>query len=534
LRREGLAAAARELFGRLAADSGVELVGHDLKEALRLAPRTCVPRCRRFDLMLASYLVRTSSHGHPFEEIAFERLGVQPRTVKDAGFDKGQLPALGDERLRAIAAERLDLVARLAADLRAALAAGGTERVYREIEEPLTPVLVAMEETGIRLDVDFLRAMSSEMSHTLVALEEEIYELAGESFNIQSPQQLGTILFEKLGLKAKRRTQKTKSWSTDAATLEELAEQGHALPERLLRCRELSKLKSTYVDALPEMVGADGRVHTRFHQAIAATGRISSNRPNLQNIPVRTEQGQKIRRAFRADPGYLLVVADYSQIELRILAHIAGERALIDAFAAGEDIHRSTAAAVLGIAPELVTGEQRRAAKTINFGLIYGMSAFGLARQLGITTKEAEQFIAAYFARYAGVQRYMQETLARAESEGRVETLWGRVRLLPELKHSSYVVRENAKRIAINARIQGSAADLLKLAMIAVDRELRARHPDARLLLTVHDELVLEATEATAERVAALVRHEMETAAELEVPLVVETGIGPSWAEAKS
>ncbi len=376
--------------------------------------------------------------------------------------------------------------------------------------------------------------MSDAMSKDLVALEEEIYALAGERFNVQSPQQLGVILFEKLKLPVKRRTQKTKSWSTDADTLEQLAAEGHALPERLLRFREIAKLKSTYVDALPQLVAADGRIHTRFQQAVAATGRISSVNPNLQNIPVRTEQGQRIRKAFRAADGHLLVVADYSQIELRILAHIAGERAMIDAFAQGEDIHRSTAAAVLGVSPDLVTGEQRRAAKAINFGLIYGQGAFGLARQLGIAVKEAERFIEAYFARYTGVRAYMQETLERAEKEGRVETLWGRVRLLPELKHSNYAVRENAKRMAINARIQGSAADLLKIAMIAVDRRLRAEVPAARLLLTVHDELVLEAPVNDAQRVAGLVRHEMENAAQLDVPLVVETGSGPTWGEAKS
>jgi len=534
LRREGLAEAFSGWVAETAADASRELVGHDLKELLRLAPPDAAIACRRFDTMLISYLLRTSSHGHPFEELAFERLGVQPRAVKDAGFERGQEPAPGDRRIGDYLTERIELCSRLEPGLRADLEASSAVRVYREIEAPLTPILLAMEETGIRLDVDYLAGMSERMAVELGALEEEIYELAGERFNIQSPQQLGTILFEKLKLPVKRRTKKSKSWSTDADTLNQLAEEGHELPGRLLRFRELAKLKSTYVDALPQMVAADGRVHTRFQQAVAATGRISSTNPNLQNIPVRTEEGQKIREAFRAADGYLLVAADYSQIELRILAHIAGERALIDAFTAGEDIHRSTAAAVLGVDPDLVTAEQRRAAKTINFGLIYGMSAFGLAKNLGISTKEAEQFIAAYFARYGGVQRYMQETLAGAEAEGKVETLWGRARLLPELRHPNYAVRENAKRMAINARIQGSAADLLKLAMIAVDRRLRAEAPAARLLLTVHDELVLEAPRAEAEKVAGLVKREMESAAELDVPLVVDTGVGPTWGSAKS
>jgi len=533
LRDEALAAAARARLAGLLADPELELVGHDLKEAMRLAGGAR-PACRRFDTQLVSYLLRTSSHGHPFEELAFERLGVQPKPWKEMGFDRGNAPEPGSQALVAAARERLDLVRRLVPGLRSELEADASAEVYRTIEAPLTPLLVVMEEAGIALDVAYLEAMSGEMGEELAALETEIHALAGEQFNIQSPKQLGVILFEKLGLPVKRRTQKTKSWSTDAATLEGLAADGHELPQRILRYREVSKLKSTYVDALPQMVGADGRVHTRFQQAVAATGRISSNNPNLQNIPIRTEQGQKIRHAFRAADGYRLVVADYSQIELRILAHIAGERAMIDAFARGEDIHRTTAAAVLGVDPDLVTGEQRRAAKTINFGLIYGMSAFGLAKNLGITTKEAEQFIAAYFAQYGGVQEYMRSTLEAAERDGKVETLWGRARRLPELSHSNYAVRENAKRMAINARIQGSAADLLKLAMLAVDARLREEAPEARLLLTVHDELVLEAPEKDARRVGELVKEEMEGAATLDVPLVVEVGTGPTWGDAKS
>ncbi|KAB2950395.1 MAG: DNA polymerase I, partial [Thermoanaerobaculia bacterium] len=481
-----------------------------------------------------SYLVRTSSHGHPFEEIAVERLGVQPRGAKEAGFERGAAPTPGDARMAAFAAERLELTGRLAGDLRRQLEASAAAPVYREIEAPLVPVLLAMEEAGIGLDVPFLAAMSSEMASELGQLERRIHELAGEDFNIQSPQQLGAILFEKLKLPVLRRTKKTKSWSTDAETLEELAARGHELPRELLRFREVSKLKSTYVDALPAMVAADGRVHTRFQQAVAATGRISSWNPNLQNIPVRTGQGERIRRAFRAAAGHLLVVADYSQVELRILAHIAQEPAMIEAFARGEDIHRTTAASIFGVAPELVSADQRRAAKTINFGLIYGMSAFGLATRLGIPGKEAERFIAAYFARFGGVQEYMRATLEAAERDGRVETLWGRARYLPEVRSANRALRENARRMAINARIQGSAADLLKRAMIAVDRRLAAEHPRARLLLTVHDELVLEAPEPEARAVGELVRAEMAGAAELAVPLEVEVGVGATWSDAKA
>jgi len=534
LRRPGLDAAVRSTLGRWAADPGVELAGHDLKEVLRLSPGGARARAKLADLMLASYLIRSSAHGHSLEEIAAERTGRAPRSAKEAGFDKGHEPPVGDPRLAELAGERLALVVALVPAVVAELeAAGRLASVYRDIEAPLVPVLLGMEEAGIALDVPFLTAMSAEMGAEMAKLEGEIHALAGERFNLNSPQQLGVILFEKLGLPAGRRTKKTKSWSTDADTLDELARQGHELPQKLLRFRELGKLKSTYVDALPQLVGADGRLHTRIQQAVAATGRLSSVNPNLQNIPVRTEQGQRIRKAFRAAPGKLLLVADYSQIELRVLAHIAPEPAMIEAFRAGEDIHRTTAASVLGIAPELVNADQRRAAKTINFGLIYGMSAFGLSQALGIPTREAEQFMAAYFARFGGVQDYMQRTLAEAERSGRVETLYGRVRHLPELASPNFAVRDNGRRIAINARIQGTAADLLKLAMIAVDRRLAAEHPGARLLLTVHDELVLEVPAGEVEAVAALVRQEMEGAAHLEVPLVAEAGWGETWYDAK-
>ncbi|MCL4836673.1 MAG: DNA polymerase I [Thermoanaerobaculia bacterium] len=533
-RHAGLRDAAVAALAELAADPGRLLVGHDLKEVLRLLPAPVRPAARLWDAMLVSYLLRPSVHGHGLAELAAERLGRQPLAPRDAGWDRGAEPALGDERLARFAGEAVDLPLRLLAPFGAELGSGALARVYWEIEAPLLPVLLAMESAGIALDGELLRSMSREMEGELVSLEREVHELAGEPFNLNSPQQLGRILFEKLGYPAGRRTQKTKSWSTDADTLTALATRGYPLPERLLRYRELAKLKSTYVDALPALAGPDGRVHTRFQQAVAATGRLSSINPNLQNIPVRTELGQRIRRAFRAAPGHLLVAADYSQIELRVLAHIAEEPALIDAFRRGEDIHRTTAASVFGVAADLVTADQRRAAKAINFGLIYGMGAFGLAQTLGVDTKEAERFIAAYFARFARVQEYMRETLGMAERDGRVETLAGRVRWLPEIHAKSWNLRENARRMAINARIQGTAADILKRAMIAVDRRLAAELPAARLLLTVHDELVLEAPEEAAGAAAELVRTEMEAAESLAVPLVAEAGWGPNWMAAKS
>jgi DNA polymerase-1 len=523
-----------------------ELVVCDVKEPLRMAARSGALRgcvLSFFDLTLASYLLKPTVHGHSLTEIALERLGEKLPEAKQFGFEKVKEgvveppgPPIGDERVGRWVAGRLAATLRMEPEIRAELAAareGALRRLYDTIEAPLAPVLLRMEEAGIGLDVPFLREMSVELAGRLGTLEGEIYELAGEKFNIQSPSQLGVLLFEKLGLAGGKKTAKTKSWSTDAATLENLAAQGHALPERILRYRELAKLKSTYVDALAAVVGDDGRLHTRYYQAVVATGRLSSQNPNVQNIPIRTEQGSQIRKAFRAAPGSLLVVADYSQIELRVLAHIAGEKAMIEAFEKGEDIHRSTAAAVMGIDPDLVTSEQRRAAKATNFGLIYGQGAFGLGRTLGIPVKEAEQFIAAYFARYSGVQAYMKETLEMAERDGCVATLFGRIRHLPDLKSSNWNLRENAKRVAINARIQGSAADILKLAMIAVDRRLTAEEPGARLLLTVHDELVVEAPEARAKAVAALVEREMTGVAQLAVPLVAEAGVGPTWFDAK-
>jgi DNA polymerase-1 len=535
-RRPGMRAAALASLSGWVAGSGVRLAGHNLKEVLRLCPGGALCGAELFDAMLVSYLLKPSVHGHSLEDLALERYNVKPLSAKEAGWDKGQSPEPGDPRLLAYAAERVMLAQRLASGMRQELEAAGAgalARIYRDIEMPLLPVLLGMEETGILLDAAYLGVMSHELGQELRQLEEEIWRQAGERFNLNSPQQLGVVLFERMGLPAGKRTQKTRSYSTGAETLEELAAT-FPIAQLLLRYRELSKLKSTYVDALPAMLGEDGRLHTRFQQAVAATGRLSSANPNLQNIPVRTELGQRIRRAFVAGPGQSLLVADYSQIELRILAHIAAEPELIRAFAAGEDIHRATAGTVFGMAPELVTAEQRRAAKTINFGIMYGMSPFGLSQNLGISKGEADRFIAAYLDRYQGVRRYVEETLASAEREGKVETLYGRVRWLPDIRSKNRNLRENARRMAINARIQGTAADLLKMAMIAIDRRLRREHPAARLLLTVHDELLFEVPQGEVEPIAALVRQEMEGVAQLAVPLVVEVGSGPSWYDAKT
>ncbi|MDH3745336.1 MAG: DNA polymerase I, partial [Acidobacteriota bacterium] len=532
-RHKGLEAAAIASLEVWLANSDVELAGHDLKEVLRLSPEIAV-EAGLFDTMLVSYLLHSAARSHTLEAIALERLGVKPVAAKEAGWDKGHVPPPGHEPLLLYAAEHVEIPRSLAGPLRSDLAADKLEAVYREIEAPLVPVLVAMEEKGISLDVDFLSELSQQLGGELAALEEEVYKIAGDPFNIQSPRQLGEIMFERLGYPVIKKTRKTKSYSTDSATLEELATRGYELPEKILAYRELAKLKSTYVDALPALVADDGRLHTRFHQAVAATGRLSSASPNLQNIPVRTERGQEIRKAFVAPRGRRLLVADYNQIELRVLAHIAEEPELIEAFRAGKDIHASTAAAVLGVAEELVTGEQRRAAKVINFGIMYGMSAFGLAQNLKISKAEAEKFISAYLDRYAGVKRYMDETIESVTREGKVATLYGRLRWLPDIQSRNYNLRENAKRMAINARIQGTAADLLKMAMIAVHHRLRKEHPESALLLTVHDELVIECPTDQVDAVGELVVTEMSEVEKLEVPLAIDVGSGKSWYEAKS
>lgn len=535
LRREGLQPAVQEWLAERCADAKSHLVAHDLKPLYRFADLAGNPACERFDTMLAAYLLRPAAHGFSLAKVALDRLQLTLPSREDAGFGKGgEAPDPGDEGLRTWAGEQLAATARLAEVMRPELEAeAGMVRVYDEIEAPLTAVLMRMERHGIQLDSAQLEQLSEEFGAEMEELQRQIFEEAGHEFNLNSPRQLGEVLFEELGYPVVRKTRKTKSYSTDAATLEELSNRGFPLPRLLLRYRELSKLKSTYVDALPAEVGEDGRLHTDYVQVGSATGRLASTNPNLQNIPVRTEDGRRIRQAFIAPEGFRLLVADYSQIELRVLAHIAEEPALIEAFREELDIHAATAAAVLGIDPDLVTADQRRAAKVVNFGILYGMSAFGLARNLGIPQAEAKGFIDTYMARYPRVQEYIRATIEQAETTGRVETLYGRIRWIPELQSKSPPVRDNGRRIAINAPIQGTAADLQKLAMIAVDRRLRAEHPRAALLLTVHDELVLEVPEDEVEAVSALVTEEMQGVAELAVPLVVETGVGRSWYDAK-
>jgi DNA polymerase-1 len=375
--------------------------------------------------------------------------------------------------------------------------------------------------------------MPEEMGATIADLEQRIYAEAGTEFNINSPAQLGHILFEKLQYPVLKKTKTTKSSSTSVEVLEELASHGYAVPRLILEHRELHKLKSTYIDALPLLVAKDGRVHTSFNQAVAATGRLSSSDPNMQNIPIRTAMGRTIRKAFIAEEGNVLLSADYSQVELRILAHISQDADLIETFQRGADIHRATASKMFGIPEDQLTADQRRAAKTINFGVLYGMSAFRLSNELSIPGSQAKDFIDAYFARYPKIQEYLDRTLVEARATGKVTTLFGRVRYIPEIHNRSFTVRGNAERMATNAPIQGTAADLLKLAMIALEEELQ-RHPSgAKMLLTVHDEIVVEAPETSAPEVARIVEETMKNVHPLAVPLAVEARWGKSWYDAK-
>ena len=405
------------------------------------------------------------------------------------------------------------------------------DALYRDLELPVAEVLFRMERHGVLIDPALLERQSAELGATLMALEAEVHQLAGQPFNLNSPKQLGEILFGRLGLPVAKKTA-SGTPSTDEEVLAKLAED-YPLPKKLLEYRSLAKLKGTYTDKLPAMINArTGRVHTSYGQAVAVTGRLSSNDPNLQNIPVRTAEGRRIRSAFIAPPGTRLVSADYSQIELRIMAHLSGDERLLAAFASGEDVHRATAGEVFGVAPEAVSGEQRRAAKAINFGLIYGMSAFGLAKQIGVDRGAAQIYMDRYFARYPGVARYMERTRDAARQQGYVETVFGRRLWLPDIRASHVGRRQGAERAAINAPMQGTAADLIKRAMLAVQRWLDAEKLDTKLILQVHDELILEVPMRELDRVAGALPGLMGGVAELAVPLVVDVGVGDNWDDA--
>ena len=513
-------------------------VAHDVKLQIRRlsANRWPVPK-RWADTMIMSYVINPGLPSHELANVARDRLKLDVSLRKDVA-RTAPLFALdheiGSSALSAYQqylGEKSDVVMSLAEVVEPELRRDpALLRIYETIEMPLIPVLERMEERGILVDVPLLRQMSNAMGTQLADLEKRIYAEAGTEFNINSPQQLGHILFEKLQYPAVKKTKGTKAYSTSMDVLQELATHGFAVPQLILQHRELHKLKSTYVDALPQLVQGDGRVHTSFNQAVAATGRLSSSDPNLQNIPIRTEQGREIRKAFIAKEGHVLLAADYSQVELRILAHITQDELLIDTFRKGADIHRATASRIFNVPENQVTPDQRRAMKTINFGVLYGMSAFRLSNELSISTAQAKDFIDAYFARYPKIQEYLDRTLEEARKSGKVTTLFGRVRYIPEIHNKSFTVRGNAERMATNAPIQGTAADILKLAMIALDANLR---DDASMLLTVHDEIVIEAPGTKVEKVAGIVKETMENIYPLAVPLAVDTRWGKSWYEAK-
>ncbi|QIC14455.1 MULTISPECIES: DNA polymerase I [Providencia] len=490
-----------------------------------------------FDTMLESYVLNSVAGmgRHDMDSLAERHLNHKTVSFEEiAGKGKKQLTfnQIALEQAANYAAEDADVTLLLHQALYPQLEAEPKlNKVFREIEMPLVPVLVRMERKGVLIDAAVLAAQSKEITARLAELEKEAFELAGEEFNLASPKQLQAILFEKLQLPVVKKTP-SGAPSTNEEVLEELA-LNHALPKLLLEHRSLAKLKSTYTDKLPLMISPQTqRVHTSYHQAVTATGRLSSRDPNLQNIPVRTEEGRRIRQAFIARQGYKVVAADYSQIELRIMAHLSQDKGLLTAFAEGKDIHRATASEVFGVPLDEVTSDQRRSAKAINFGLIYGMSAFGLARQLGIPRGEAQRYMDLYFERYPGVLRYMENTRHQASEQGYVETLEGRRLYLADIKSSNGMRRKAAEREAINAPMQGTAADIIKKAMIAVDAWLQTEKPHADMLMQVHDELVFEVKESELDSVTAKIRELMEQSMQLDVPLKVDVGIGDNWDEA--
>jgi DNA polymerase-1 len=518
---------------RLLEDPAVVKHGYDLKqELLAWSARGVSLASIGFDAMLAAYLCITTRTRVPaLTVLAHDLCGVteQPEEVLlGSGRTRRPAAAVPVEEAASYYGTWVSLLPPVRAALQTQLAEGTLRALYDDVEMPLVPILAAMERVGIRVDCDELARLSAEMHLRIAELERIVSETAGYTFNPGSTQQLATFLYDNLGLAAGRRTKTGRS--TDADSLESLRGE-HAVVDVILEWRQLSKLKSTYVDALPLLCSADGRVHTSFNQAVATTGRLSSADPNLQNVPVRTGFGQRIRHAFIADPGQSLVSADYSQIELRVLAHVSEESELIAAFARGEDIHRRTAAEVYDVAPEAVTPDQRRIAKVVNFGVVYGLSDFGLARDTGMDQEAARMYIDKYFESFPAVARYLERTRMHAREWGWVETFMGRRRHLPDIRAANRQLRGAAERMAVNMPIQGAAADIMKLAMIRFDSALRAAGLSSRLLLQVHDELVLESPDDELDAIVPLLRDAMGGAAQLVVPLVVDVKVGTNWME---
>jgi DNA polymerase-1 len=494
-------------------DAALPKTFHDLKSAFhhfgeRFPGQEIALAGVRHDPMLYSYLLDPTYSSHSLPEVALRRFNL---------------------KLSGNLAEAADVTGRLASALRKEVDDQGLTSVYEEIDAPLVPVLARMEDAGVKIDPAALAQMSVKLQREAEAKGRDIYERCGIEFNINSPKQLGDVLFNKLALPMPSKYGKGKKISTAVDVLEGLAAD-HEVPRLVLEYRQLTKLKSTYVDALPALIRSQsGRVHTTFGQTGTATGRLSSTNPNLQNIPIRTELGREIRAAFIAEPGHVLLAADYSQIELRLLAHFSKDKLLVEAFRRGDDIHTLTASQVFGVPPLMVTAEHRRAAKVVNFGIVYGLSAFGLSQQLGIEPGEARKFIDAYFEKYAGVRAFIDATLEQTRRDGRVKTLFGRIRPIPDINSKNATQRGFAERTAVNTPLQGTAADLIKLAMIRIDEEIRQRGLKSRMTLQVHDELVFEVPENEVDTVKPLVREHMEGAHALAVPLVVEIGVGSNW-----
>jgi DNA polymerase-1 len=520
-------------------DEGVLKIGQNIKFDMAMMANHGIAIDPVDDTMLMSYALDGGAHGHGMDELARIHLGHQTIKFEDvAGAGKARVTfdRVPLDKACAYAAEDADVTLRLHRVLKPRLLAEHQVTLYETIERPLVPVVAAMERAGIKVDRGALEALSNDFASRMAELEREVHRLAGREFNLGSPKQLGEILFDEMSLPGAKKG-KTGAYVTDVDVLQSLAAQGHDLPARVLDWRQIAKLKSTYADSLREEINpATGRVHTSYALAATSTGRIASTDPNLQNIPVRTEEGRKIRRAFVAENGHVLLSVDYSQIELRLAAHMAGEDALKEAFRRGEDIHAKTAAQVFGVPAEGMDPMVRRRAKAINFGIIYGISPFGLAQQLGIPQGEAKAYIDAYFARYPGLRAYMERTKEAARARGFVETLFGRRCYVPSIADKNPARRNFAERAAINAPIQGTAADIIKRAMIRVPPALAAAGLAARMLLQVHDELLFEVPEAQADKTAGLVKRVMEEAPlpvlELSVALVADTGFADNWADA--
>ncbi len=522
------------VLGKVLADPRLPVTAHDLKRALIVLGREAIPLDGLdLDTLIASYLLEANRPNHELDHIALEVLGRKPAPATDIVGKGAKAVSFADVPPVAAgpwANEQCDLALQVAERLAPQLHDEGLQSLYRGMELPLVPVLADVERAGVLIDTRALATQSATMEGQLARYEQEIHALAGEKFNIASPRQLSTILFDKLQLPSLKRTGKTRAASTSVDVLEELAN-AHDLPRLVLEWRSLAKLKGTYIDALPQLVNPEtGRIHTSFNQAVAATGRLSSSDPNLQNIPIRTGVGRQIRAAFTVPEGSVLISADYSQIELRVLAHLSGDPHLISAFRRGEDIHDRTAHQVFGDASGLDPHELRRRAKIINYALLYGKTAFTLSRDIGVTQKAAQRFVDAYFDGFPRVREFIDRTLDHARAAGQVTTLFGRRRRVPDITSRNAMARHASERIAVNMPIQGTAADILKRAMLDVHSALPS---DAKMILTVHDELLFECPEPSAEGTAALVRRKMESAAEIEVPLTVDVGIGRNWKEAK-